>query len=499
LVQSYTYDSLNRLESATEMVSTTQSWKQTFSYDRFGNRNFVENQTSFPEIIEANRKLYNPTVNKDKNRFNVNQGYDYDAAGNVTKDASNQKFVYNGENKQTKVETVDANGNVIAVNGEYYYDGSGRRVKKVVGNETTIFVYNASGQMIAEYATTAPTTPKISYLTSDTLGTPRINTNTSGAVSARHDYMPFGEEIIGLGGRSSSNDYQADYIRQKFTGQLRDTESGLDYFNARYYSSFQGRFSSIDPINITNQRLADPQRINLYVYVRNNPLKFSDPSGMDLIIGEKDRSEAERAFKIIRLGLRKADRKHVKLVVGDGKNGFAKGEFGVSVSKTHQSTSGNFQSVQKIANDAKDRAEVRINGKNEDISGITYQAEKQGGNIVATPFSKFLASQGVSPTTYVLKNAEGGGQTLFPLSKTLIEGAQYTNGPNTLVLIAPDGTNADKASTLYHEFRHVSESDLGRSLPKGTHGNDPRFTNGPGTTGLDRDAENEAIKNAKIP
>jgi RHS repeat-associated protein len=56
----------------------------------------------------------------------------------------------------------------------------------------------------------------------------------------------------------------------------------MDYFGARYYASVQGRFTSIDPIYITKLRLIDPQQINLYHYARNNPLRFTDPTGEDI-------------------------------------------------------------------------------------------------------------------------------------------------------------------------------------------------------------------------
>lgn len=75
-------------------------------------------------------------------------------------------------------------------------------------------------------------------------------------------------------------------MEQKFTGKERDSETGLDYFGARYMSSTQGRFTSVDPIIIKRDRLFDPQRINLYPYTRNNPLKYLDPNGADLILAE---------------------------------------------------------------------------------------------------------------------------------------------------------------------------------------------------------------------
>jgi RHS repeat-associated protein len=75
----------------------------------------------------------------------------------------------------------------------------------------------------------------------------------------------------------------------------RDNETGLDFFEARYFSSVQGRFTSPDPIPMTPDRQLDPQRINLYQYSRNNPLAFSDPTGMELIrLGQHTDEEIDK-------------------------------------------------------------------------------------------------------------------------------------------------------------------------------------------------------------
>jgi RHS repeat-associated protein len=63
----------------------------------------------------------------------------------------------------------------------------------------------------------------------------------------------------------------------KFTGKERDSESGLDNFGARYDASSLGRFMSPDPLG--GQKI-DPQTLNKYAYVRNNPINLIDPTGL---------------------------------------------------------------------------------------------------------------------------------------------------------------------------------------------------------------------------
>jgi RHS repeat-associated protein len=70
-------------------------------------------------------------------------------------------------------------------------------------------------------------------------------------------------------------------LAYKFTGKERDSESGLDNFGARYDSSSMGRFMSPDPIGGHEE---DPQTLNRYAYVRNNPLNLTDPTGLDFYL-----------------------------------------------------------------------------------------------------------------------------------------------------------------------------------------------------------------------
>jgi RHS repeat-associated protein len=76
---------------------------------------------------------------------------------------------------------------------------------------------------------------------------------------------------------------QSDVCASRCTGKERDTESGLDYFGARYYGSSMGRFMSPDPLGPWVANAADPQSWNMYAYAGNNPLVNTDPTGYDCV------------------------------------------------------------------------------------------------------------------------------------------------------------------------------------------------------------------------
>jgi RHS repeat-associated protein len=128
----------------------------------------------------------------------------------------------------------------------------------------------------------------IHYLVSDQLGTPRMIYDQSGSLASmsRHDYLPFGEELVtGQGLRTTAQGYSAnDSVRQKFTGYEADPENGLNYAHARSQSNMQGRFTSPDDL-LNDTNAIDPASWNLYAYVRNNPLRYDDPSGEKIYVG----------------------------------------------------------------------------------------------------------------------------------------------------------------------------------------------------------------------
>ena len=92
--------------------------------------------------------------------------------------------------------------------------------------------------------------------------------------------MPFGEELYPEVYRKAGDKYGAtDSVRQRFTGYQKDSETGLDFAEARYYNNQHGRFTAVDPL-LASGKSANPQTFNRYVYVMNNPLAYTDPSGL---------------------------------------------------------------------------------------------------------------------------------------------------------------------------------------------------------------------------
>ena len=163
----------------------------------------------------------------------------------------------------------------------YVYDGDGRRVQTIApGGATTTFVYDAFGQMVADYGAPSSGTPpcQTCYLSWDHLGTTRMVTDQNGNAVSRHDFAPFGDELIsGEAGRGNLWG-ASDPVRQKFTGAEQDNQD-VNFFQARYYLAPQGRFNSPDPANF-GADILNPQSWNGYSYVTNSPLSNVDPSGL---------------------------------------------------------------------------------------------------------------------------------------------------------------------------------------------------------------------------
>jgi RHS repeat-associated protein len=186
-------------------------------------------------------------------------------------------YAYDAENRISNVDSGST--------ASYTYDAQGRRTAK---EAATYYVYDLSGHVMSEYGN-CQTCWTVGYIYvkgglaamyensttffvhPDHLGSTRLMTAyPTPSIYDCHDYYPFGE-LIACGSTGGTT--------HKFTDKERDTESNLDNFGARYMASTLGRFMSPDPAN-AGANSTNPQSWNMYSYVLNSPLLFTDPTGL---------------------------------------------------------------------------------------------------------------------------------------------------------------------------------------------------------------------------
>jgi len=279
--QTFTYDALNRLTSAQNagtdcsqhtLNGRTEYWGNSYSYDAWGNL-----------LSKTPTKCSAENITLTATASNQLQGYSYDAAGNMTQDLSTgYSYTYDQENRITG-----------AAGYTYTYDEAGNRVEKSNNTTATGTLYwymtpgivaesDLAGNLQSEYvffdgervARRDFPSGNVVYYFSDNLKTASVITDATGNIKSESDYYPWGGELQFA--NSDSNHY-------KFTGKERDSESGLDYFGARYYSNGLGRFITPDwaakATAVPYADFADPQSLNLYSYVRNLSTTRYDADG----------------------------------------------------------------------------------------------------------------------------------------------------------------------------------------------------------------------------
>jgi RHS repeat-associated protein len=271
--------------SGASCINASAVWSQQFNFDAAVNRTVScrsGNAISPPWEVSS----ISPSSNKI-----LDTGWTYDAAGNIIVSPYAPSISYDAENRQVAFCSQLSQGTCTPAGlTQYVYDGLGQRVQKVTSSGTVTYLYDAFGNLAAEYGGT-PSAYGTQYVTGDHLTSTRLvmpgsaSQVASGTGIERHDYYPFGyEPAYGTGSdwRTAAMGYGPSTIRQKFTGQERDSESNLDFFQARYYSGPQGRFASVDPGN-AGASLMDPQSWNGYSYVSNGPMMFTDPDGLGFL------------------------------------------------------------------------------------------------------------------------------------------------------------------------------------------------------------------------
>lgn len=287
----YSYDDFNRLigsscNSHCPDGQDTQGF--SYGYDRYANR---WTQT----VTAGSGGTSSLSFTGNDNHID---GYSYDAAGNLMNDGSHA-YYYDAEHHLVQVDGSAGycQTGTGTVGGCYVYDAEGRRVRRALTQygATDDYLYDLSGHSIAQVSGTGwwvrdeiyaggqhiatyendLSTPTTFFTHADQLGTERVQTAVNGTSCETITSLAFGDGLTASG--------SCDPTALRFTGKQRDWESNLDYFGARYYSSQLGRWLSADwsavPAPVPYANLSNPQTLNLYAMVSDNPETFADLDG----------------------------------------------------------------------------------------------------------------------------------------------------------------------------------------------------------------------------
>ena len=272
----YVYDSLNRLASA---AATSSAWGQSYAYDGFGN-------LTDQNVIAGSAPAYHVVPDPATNRVGS-----ADANGNSTASIGGQTPYYDVQNRLVAVGT----GNV-----QYSYAPGNKRVWRGIwtsGSLSTdeVIFWSTSGQKLATYSlqvlggiiNSSPAAPQLvanqgvtNYYFGKKLIKNGVGYGGSDRLGSIGKYYPYGQEKPSATTNGT----------EKFTGYMRDSETGLDYADQRFHNPGTGRFLTPDPYRATSTgaaRPGDPGSWNKYAYVAGDPINRKDPKGL-IFVGTGD-------------------------------------------------------------------------------------------------------------------------------------------------------------------------------------------------------------------
>jgi RHS repeat-associated protein len=252
------------------------NYSQGFDYDQWGN---VAHRYGWGgEVLggAATDRYYTYSNNR-----RTDSGFVYDGAGNLTFDGG-QHFTYDAQGNQVGVDWT---------NLRQGYDGDGLRVRRtenwtyparylrssVLGGQVLIEIDQMDGSWQMGrgyvYAGAGPLAEQqggaVYFVHEDPVTKAKRVTDASGAVVSAVEFDPYGAE---------AGETNGAFQPRKFTSYERDA-NGTDEAMMRRYNRWHARFDQPDPAD-GSYDLSDPQSLNRYSYVRNDPVNFVDPTGL---------------------------------------------------------------------------------------------------------------------------------------------------------------------------------------------------------------------------
>ena len=284
-------------------LTRTRPYREEYSYDPMGNMQRLRHEHRLAGgSMQAWNRLFDLVNDEAETALNnrlatVTAGqttipYAYDSSGNMTQEGTTRHFEWTATD-QMKAFRNQVDGAEPSVHAHYVYDAAGQRVMKWVrrqGGEINVTVYvdgvfehhrrirvgqeseNNTLQVMDDQSRIAlvrvgaafadDLSPAVQYQLGDHLGSSHVVVNEMGELVNREEYTPYGETSFGSFARK----------RYRFSGKERDEESGLSYHGARYCISYLGKWISPDPVGSS-------ESLNVYLYVKNNPINRIDLSG----------------------------------------------------------------------------------------------------------------------------------------------------------------------------------------------------------------------------
>ncbi|MGW4563632.1 RHS repeat-associated core domain-containing protein [Streptomyces sp. NPDC004561] len=312
----YAYDELNRLAHAwtteaadgctgaatPDLSSSLDPYDTRYTYDEVGNR---LSETDATPSGPSTRTYTYPGYSADGSSYTAGQAhphavtkagsdsFGYDKAGQMTSrtvDGVSSDLAWNAQNRVSSITEHKKDGDKVST---YVYDADGNVLLRTSPTENVLYIggeelhetgagvqatrlYAAAGTTVAMRVADGSANGKLTWLLSDSQGSTSLLITASGDVTRRR-YKPFGEA------RSTGGDLPAGLDRG-FLGKAEDDSTSLSLLGARMYDPATGHFLSPDPLVSPGE----PQSLNAYAYSADNPVSYSDPSGLRLMCGFGD-------------------------------------------------------------------------------------------------------------------------------------------------------------------------------------------------------------------
>jgi RHS repeat-associated protein len=296
----YSYDGMNQVidmqrgtlgANKASIVSQYKNWEEQFTFDATGNFANYKQDANGDGTFDLNQNRVHNKVNEITSIAGSTSYVANDKNGNMIKVSKPDNWsaaydlVYDAWNR---LVTVKSSSTVVA---SYVYDGTNRRVRKVVGSETRLFYFNKDWQCVEEYVGSTCDVRFVwglryvddlvtyrkgvtdLYVIQDANWNIVALTNAAGVVQERYTYSSFGK----------LNVFDASFVpksasifnlTRSFTGQVLDNETGLMLYRNRVYHPMLGRFLQRDPIGY------GAGDVNLYWYIVNRSITSLDSYGL---------------------------------------------------------------------------------------------------------------------------------------------------------------------------------------------------------------------------